>query len=125
MDKDCSICLSKISIAYEIECLYCNNTFHDSCIWKWERENISCPICRCKKSFEFNYYKQPYCPNLPPGFMIWGERSIFCAKEYSKTIGKIDSSDQDLYYMSIEIIEKKKLFVKLMTKKYGPRILYN
>lgn len=43
--QDCSICMEKI-MRHDLQCLPCAHVFHRACIFRWLRENSTCPVCR-------------------------------------------------------------------------------
>jgi hypothetical protein len=45
--ETCSICLTDFEEEETVKWTKCNHLFHDECISKWLKENISCPLCRC------------------------------------------------------------------------------
>jgi hypothetical protein len=43
--KECSICLNAMKGAY-VKKIFCGHTFHHNCLKRWEKERMSCPMCR-------------------------------------------------------------------------------
>ena len=44
---ECTICASELKQNQKIGKLGCNHYFHKKCIYKWLKQNPTCPICRC------------------------------------------------------------------------------
>lgn len=43
VNDQCSICIEKVTQAYNIEC---KHYFHQECLIMWYKEQNSCPLCR-------------------------------------------------------------------------------
>ena len=45
-DEECSICLEKICEQQKFVATCCCQSFHNSCIKKWQEKSYDCPLCR-------------------------------------------------------------------------------
>lgn len=45
-NKECCICLDKLSLSNQLIILKCNHIYHKNCIKNWFNHSIKCPICR-------------------------------------------------------------------------------
>ncbi|KAH7529546.1 hypothetical protein ACOSP7_010471 [Xanthoceras sorbifolium] len=50
-EKDCSICLEKLSVGQKGGRLSCTHVFHKKCIVPWLEKSSSCPLCRAPADF--------------------------------------------------------------------------
>lgn len=50
----CPVCLEDLEQESDIIVTKCNHSFHRECLIKWQKKNITCPLCR---RFIFNEFK--------------------------------------------------------------------
>jgi hypothetical protein len=51
--KVCAICLENVTKKTDSVETLCKHTFHESCISPWEKNHITCPVCRTTYVFKF------------------------------------------------------------------------
>jgi hypothetical protein len=64
---NCGICLENIDNKTTLEC---GHTYHYNCIYKWNKKNNSCPMCRNKQLNIHNKFSKKYFINHSKDFNV-------------------------------------------------------
>ena len=100
---ECPICLDTICQEDIIKLNNCKHIFHKNCIWEWQKNNNSCPLCR-KNICNFYFVKHNPFPFVYKKIIVETKEDKIYVYQYNETFENKYLNHQEFNINNLNLI---------------------